>query len=420
MTPLMFCHLREIMKARNLQVTDLCKAAGVHRSLVNNLRQNTFERLPRAGIAKICKALDLPLGELFSFHEEHPWFAVRLHHNLTVHLGCNTFNSPERTTEDGVFGRHYYGSWDIRSYVELREFLDGFADKITVRYRGHDFTAETDQRAIDAVFGQGDHLLIGSPISNRFMEFVICRMYDVPPFTAQMRTKFPLNFVWDSSRSVPSSFGYKGQGGEFGIFSHQAGRLVARRTFVAQGEGEDCGLIVVQRLFQPVKNRRHFGRDDHRVIICILGHSGPGTLAALRVATDPTYGPYLWPQEFGTPVMAVVSARYTRAPGAEGRDNRVLTRCELVDPANGESLSARIDAAVHDAQRSRRVPPARRKSGESARTAKNTPNRRNAIDTNRETRKGETRSIEDGQAGNAEGKRRRGSSRTVVNERTKL
>jgi DNA-binding Xre family transcriptional regulator len=396
MTPLMFCHLREIMDQRNLHVVDLCKAAGVHRSLVNNLRQNTFEKLPRAGIAKICRALDLSLGELFSFYEEHPWFAVRLHGDLTVHFGCNTFTSPERTAEEGLFGRHYYGSWDIWSYVELRAFLKSFEREVTVHYRGHDFKAETDQRAIDAVFGRGDHLLIGSPISNRFMEFVICRMYDVPPFTAGVRTRFPLNFVWDSSRMVPSSFGYQGQGGEFGIFSHQAGRLVARRTFVAQGEGEDCGLIVVQRLFQPPRDRGHFGRDDHRVIVCILGHSGPGTLAALRVATDPKYGPYLWPQEFGKPVMAVVSARYTRAPGADGRDNRVLTHCELVDPATGQSLSARIDAAARDVQRRRPVPPTRRGSRERDRTApkKNASNGRNGVDMHRETRHAGTRDVE--------------------------
>jgi hypothetical protein len=150
--------------------------------------------------------------------------------------------------------------------------------------------------------------------------------------------------VWDSRRSsTASSFGWEGHGKEFGIADISTGKLVARCNIVAQGEGDDCALIVTYRIWQPPKQRR-FGRDDERIIICILGFSGAGTYAAAKVATDPRYAAALYPSTSGAPLMRPVAAKYTRPATPSLQDKRRVIKQCLVDPDTTATVS---DAPAH-------------------------------------------------------------------------
>ena len=355
----LYCRLAEIMARKGLRVEDVCRRCGVHRCVVVNLRRNSFEKLSRSVITRICKGLNISLDALLEVYEEDALFPVRLHRHLTIHMGCNTVMAA--ANDPVAMGRHTIGSWDLRASIELRNAIEPSDGRsVQVQYQWHDLGVQTDTEAIDRAFAAGDHVILGSPVSNRFTEYVVSRMFGVPPFTAAERHRFPANFVLDSAHCVPSSLAFQGQGTEFGIVSTQTGRMIARRTLVAEGQGEDCALIVVLRLFQPPKLRGVFGKDDQRVIVCALGHSGPGTLAAVRVLLDPRFASLLWPPKLGQPLMAAVSATYERAPGSNGRDNRVLTSWDLIDMATGESITKRLEAAEADAQSKRKRPPTRK------------------------------------------------------------
>jgi hypothetical protein len=121
---------------------------------------------------------------------------------------------------------------------------------------------------------------------------------------------------------------------------------------VKAGEGQDCALILVYRIFVPPA-RRDDGGANERVVICILGHSGAGTLAGAQVATDPQYAAGLYPAERGVPHMRVVSATYTRAPIPTNRDNREVTGAMLVEVVPATTP----DDSSKGARRSRRKKP---------------------------------------------------------------
>jgi hypothetical protein len=169
---------------------------------------------------------------------------------------------------------------------------------------------------------------------------------------------FPYHFVWDARRTTPSSFGSQGTDGAYGIASTRTGKLVARRTFVRQGEGEDCALVVAYRMFQP-PTKREMGKEDERIVIVILGHSGPGTDAGAVVATDPKYAPGLYPAKQGVPRTRVVAAKYQR-PSPTMRDNREVTSAVLVDDGKRREAGAAAKAGQRR-QKSRHVVGAKRK-----------------------------------------------------------
>lgn len=341
---LMYCHLDEIMHELGLENADVQKRCGLTRKQVGSFRQNDFKRIDRELIPKLVLGLEVPFERLFSIYEADPWYPVRKHRQLTVHLGCDTYPIGHEAPTDGAFGRYSYGAWDVNTWFEGQAFLNEFKGKITVDFREHDRGAdpERDKRLISDVFEKGgDHLIIGSPIANRFTEFVVSKMYKVSPFTESAHSDFPMNFVWDSKVPTPSSFGYQGEGNTFGIISTKTSRFAAERTFVAQGEGLDCALIVVLRVLSSKAERDRFGSNDERVIICLIGHSGLGTQAALRVLKDRRHAGALWPPARQAPLMRVVSARYSRDPGSNGRDNRVLTGWELAEVTTAASLSGK-------------------------------------------------------------------------------
>jgi hypothetical protein len=128
---------------------------------------------------------------------------------------------------------------------------------------------------------------------------------------------------------VPSSFGTKGQGKQFGIVAMPSNKIVAEHVMVPYGDGKDCALIVVFRIYQKPE-QREFGDDEERIIICLLGYSGTGTLAAANLAIDPHYAEGLYPLNRDQPRMRAVECDYSRQRTQLGEDNRVIGDIRLL------------------------------------------------------------------------------------------
>ena len=144
-----------------------------------------------------------------------------------------------------------------------------------------------------------------------------------------------------------------------------------------EGYGEDCALILAHRIFQS-QAARPTGVADERIVICILGHSGTGTEAAARVATDSKYVAGLYPPERGKPYLRAVSAQYLREANAAMLDNRVVTDWHLIEEPGNPKMA---DPPENDGGEPRRRRPAKADG-----TPKN--NRKRARATSRAPRAG--------------------------------
>ncbi len=328
--------LREIMREQGLTVKELQQRSGAGREPISALRGNKWQRVSRVVMGRICAALNITFNDLFILNPEDIWAPIKLSGEVTIHYGSH---SEARLAGGGgdelILAGQSIGVWDMRAANLIIEHLKRAGLEVDVKLQEHVTGAERGydpsvRDAIRQIFEGGNHVVIGSPIANRFTEEVVCYAFGVTPYAPQMRAAFPYGFVWDAWRRVTSSFGWQGMGKEFGIWSTRREKLVARCTIVKEGEGQDCALILVYRIFVPQTRREH-GSDAERVVICILGHSGAGTFAGAKAAIDSKHAAGLYPPQRGTPHMRVVSATYTRAPNPTPYDNREVTGAVLVD-----------------------------------------------------------------------------------------
>jgi hypothetical protein len=217
----------------------------------------------------------------------------------------------------------------------ISEYLRGNFKNVNIRTMEHPsgLPGSFDpgiRAAAEAIMKGGNHLIIGSPISNRLCEEIICRMYGVPAFDPHSRHCFPYGHSWESGKEVRSSFGWRGHGKQVGIAELPSNKIVAPCNLVASGHGNDGSLVASYRRLEPCAVREG-GAPDERIIICLSGHSGPGTLAAAEIATDPACAAELYPAAFKTPRMRAVAATYNRPATETPYDNRELIDRRLIE-----------------------------------------------------------------------------------------
>jgi DNA-binding Xre family transcriptional regulator len=344
--------LREIMRERGLGVKELLEMSGVGRDAIAALRGNKWQRVSRAVMGKICAALNITFNDLFILNPEDIWAPIKLSGEVTIHYGSRSETRLlGSASDDFILAGQWIGVWDMRAANLIIEYLKRAGLEVNVIMKEHVTGLERGydpsvRDSIRQIFESGNHVVIGSPIANQFTEEVVCYAFGVTPYAPNMREAFPYGFVWDSRRRATSSFGWQGVGNEFGIWSTRAERLVARCTIVKEGQGQDCALILVYRIFVPQARREH-GSDAERVVICILGHSGAGTYAGANAAIDSKYAGELYPAERGKPHMRVISATYTRAPSETPRDNREVTGAELVEESQPKPASGAPPRGSH-------------------------------------------------------------------------
>jgi DNA-binding Xre family transcriptional regulator len=331
------CRLKDLMAQQNITVEELHQKARVSRETISQLRGNSFKGVSKQAIARICGALGIGIGDLFELLPEDIWLPIRLTHDVTIHFGSRTESEPHpvRSGPTTVISRQSLGSWDFRTFKWISEYLAGLKLDIRVRFEEHITgpgrgSDPQVQASAQRIFADGNnHIVIASPVANHFAEEVVCHAYGVPPYNPQMRGTFPYGFVWDDWRQVRSSFGWQGQGKQFGIAALPSNRMVAPHVMVPIGVGSDGALILVYRVFQAPAQREQ-GDDDERVIICFLGYSGLGTLAAAQLATDPDYAAGLYPPARQVPRLRALACKTFCEPSAFPGDTRTLTEIKLI------------------------------------------------------------------------------------------
>jgi len=368
------CRLKELMAERRLGVDELHLRARIAKETISLLRGNRSKAVSMRAIARLCAVLGVGIGELFEVLPEDLWLPIRLAKEVTVHFGSRAVTAPQpvRGEDPAMISCQFVGSWDFRAFQCLSEHLMGLDRDIRVRFKEHITGAG---RGIDpavrasaqSIFEGGNHIVIGSPIANQFTEEVVCHAYGVAPYNPQMRTAFPYGFQWDDRRPVRSSFGWQGNRKHVGIAALPSNEIVAPHVLVPEGEGTDGALILVYRVFQPLAQRQ-VGDDDERIVICLLGHSGPGTVAAARLATDPEFAAGLYPASRKLPRMRAVACKYFREPGAKYDDNREVTSVSLIPETESPALrppgaEPHQRAAGGKPLRARRAPKATKRRG---------------------------------------------------------
>ncbi len=350
------CYLKELMAQRGMTVDDLHAQARIDRGTISQLRLNSFKGVGAKTIERLCGALGVPIGELFEVLPEDIWLPIRLTKEVTIHFGLRAFTEPrpaDRGANEAIISRQFLGSWDFRAFKWISEYLMRlnirirFEEHITGVGRGIDPAVRASAQRI---FEGGNHIVIGSQIANQFTEEVVCHAYGVPPYNPQMRSAFPYGFEWDHWRGVRSSFGWQAHGKQYGIAELPSNKVVAPCTIVPCGEGSDGALILVYRVFRA-PSQRAVGDDDERVVICLLGYSGPGTLAAAQLATDPEYAAGLYPPARKTPRMRAVACKYFREAGALTQDSREVTEVSLLPEPKQAATAMKGTAAIRKRRR---------------------------------------------------------------------
>jgi hypothetical protein len=184
------------------------------------------------------------------------------------------------------------------------------------------------------------HIFIGSPPSSDSAEAVVAAAHNVPSFSPNLFWRaFPYVILWPRFRKVPSTWGWTSTEGRYGIVLTKTAKIVARRTSIEFGLGDDAGLILVLRLAvtDPTCARRE------GLIIVLSGVSGPGTLACARVLLHQAFAAReLYPTEVGVPLMRAVAASYKRPQADNTCDNRVLFDWRLVTRQEEENATESV------------------------------------------------------------------------------
>ena len=331
------CRLKELMAQRNITVEELHDLARVSRETISQLRSNAFKGVSAKGIARICGALSIGIGELFELLPEDIWLPIRLTKEVTIHFGSRTLSEPhsaDRGADAAIMSRQFMGTWDFKAFKRISEYLLGLKLDIRIRFELHVTGASRGidpavHASAERVFAEGNHIVIGSPIANQFTEEVVCHAYNVTPYNPAMRDALPYGFQFDPRHQVRSTFAWQGQGKSFGIAALPSNKIVAPCVIVPSGEGTDGALILVHRVFRK-PSLREVGDDEERVVICLLGYSGPGTCAAAQLSTDPEHAAGLYPSARTVPRMRAVACDYFREPSALKDDNREVTGVRLI------------------------------------------------------------------------------------------
>lgn len=64
------CYLSRILGERRISQRELAKMTGLSTATVNKLYNETWTRIDKATIIKLCKTLGVQVGELFEYVEE--------------------------------------------------------------------------------------------------------------------------------------------------------------------------------------------------------------------------------------------------------------------------------------------------------------------------------------------------------------
>lgn len=71
------CHLSRLMGERKLKIADVARDTGLHRNTVTLLYQESAARVDLEALDRLCRYLDVPIGELLEHLPESGARAAR-------------------------------------------------------------------------------------------------------------------------------------------------------------------------------------------------------------------------------------------------------------------------------------------------------------------------------------------------------
>lgn len=328
------CRLKQIMLERSITQGDLAAVSGVNEKVIRKLCKGTWHGVTAGVLGKLCAALDLQVHDLFEARPADVWYPIRRHGKVTVHLGSTSLEAPGAGAgKKGAFiDRQGIGTWDVRALFHVYASLVGSTlGGLELKYADY-IEALHDPKSVEALFTEGNHLILGSPLVNPMAEDALCRAWGIPRRTRKLAGTFPYRFRWD--RLNDSSIGEFAGSSPTGIVPQGSKDVIARRTVIAAGDdGEDCGLLFTYRYNPKARAGQQTSEDDDFLVIAIMGHSGCATLAGTRLLCGNKTAEELYPKTRDTPTLRAFRVRYRRPASSPGFDNRELVSEELIPVA---------------------------------------------------------------------------------------
>ncbi len=321
--------LEHWLHARELNIAELGRLAAVPQRTLRGIIKGSQTRIDFGALDRICAVLMIQIGDLLIREADDIWVPILASGKVTIHYGSRIYPGAPRKGGRTSIPLHYVGTWDDKTKVYLRDYLGRRNGDVRISEVEH--MVKSDRASLEtlcnAIMSGGNHIVIGSNLSDVMAEYIMCRMFGAAPGVERDFVKFPYGFVWQPDRWASSAFGRPATD-ESGIWCNQTNSMVAYQDFVEVGDGPDCGLVTVLR-HRPVQANGAWNERPERVVIVLTGHSGPGTLAAAQIATDPRLASEIYPSAFDVPLSRAFRATYNRPEPSE-LDNRVVTSRELV------------------------------------------------------------------------------------------
>jgi DNA-binding Xre family transcriptional regulator len=326
------CRLVRLMQERGLTQKQLHEISGVDVEVIRKLCSGRWKGVTKSVIGKLCAALGVKLSELFEDVPADIWFPIRRDRKVTVHLGSTSLEAHGGGPDGAYIDRLGIGTWDVRALFRVYEYLNSTTiGGVVFEYDEH-AEALHDPARVEALFQRGNHLIFGSPMVNPMAEDAVCRGFTITPRDRANARGFPYRFRWD--RVTDSSVDEFGGRSDPGIV-RGIDELVARRTMITLGDGEDCGLVFTFRHNPITSDDDDASEDTDCVVIAIMGHGGCGTRGGTELACGDDAACELYPEERNVGTLRAFRVTYRRAEPRSGFDNRSIVSYELVpEPAS--------------------------------------------------------------------------------------
>lgn len=285
--------------------------SGLHISTLNNLLEDSWDRIERDTIERVCDRLQCGLADLFSLERDNFWLPILNASSCYIIRGeikerqrkVKTFleENAKSTIADFLTSRLRLGA---TGYADAKNFL---ATKAALKYvRAHNCC------------------VIGAHASNRAFEYVITGHFGATAFDSSLpnRQKLPFRFVRRPNELHESAFVEPwrpdlGNGSGLGIFSEDLRRLIVEIDWRSEPEyreatieaGKDAALVLVVN--------RPFAAERDIKLIVLAGFSQLGTHAAAQALIEDYRN--LEPVAPRTFTIGVLEVRYHKAAGTYDR-----------------------------------------------------------------------------------------------------
>lgn len=326
------------MEERHVSFAELSRRIDVHEQTLRSMARHSLSRIDFDVLGRICSDLTIEISDLLVLEPDDIWAPILTRGEVTIHYGSRTLTAAPGKNGQPSIPLQYIGKWDDEASRCVSEYL---YQRGHVRITYADYMSGDNAMAASGlatmtrnILREGNHIVLGSPLANTLVEYVMCAMYGVAPFDQASFTRFPYAFEWRPDRQARSAFGRAVETVP-GIRCNRSNRLVAKQSIVDSGRGDDCGIICVHR---GVSIKRFAKRveQEERVIAVLMGHGGPGTLAAAQLATSPRTAPEFYPETIDSPYSRAFQVTYERPPSPHPIDNRVIVHNDLIPPPDDD------------------------------------------------------------------------------------